>query len=246
MPYIGGFCFSRTRSSAVFVIKASSATPAAVSRIVAVSPDDGAAIDLRNPAVAAFLGWLVPGLGHLYQGRTLKGWLFMATLVGVFFVGMWIGGGHVVYCQWRGADKRIAFLGQAGIGAAAVPALIQSWLMEGAARQPFLAATLFAPPVRMGQYVSPRYAARLIATDASITADDFFDRPPLKQFRGDQLAIWQFSLGRLFDIGTLYTMLAGMLNMLVIYDAWAGPLGVPTDEQRKAARGDVAATAPSR
>lgn len=211
-----------------------------------MSPDDGAAIDLRNPAVAAFLGWLVPGLGHLYQGRTRKGWLFMTTLVGAVLVGMWIGGGHVVYCQWKGPDKRIAFLGQAGIGAAAVPALIQAWLMEGGARQPFLATTSFAPPVRMGQYVSPRYAARLIATDPSITADDFFDRPPLKQFRGDQLAIWQFRLGKLFDIGTLYTMLAGMLNMLVIYDAWAGPLGTPTDEQRKAARGDVAVTAPSR
>ncbi|MFM8380081.1 MAG: DUF6677 family protein, partial [Planctomycetia bacterium] len=34
--------------------------------------------------------------------------------------------------------------------------------------------------------------------------------------------------------GTLYTMLAGMLNVLVVYDAWAGPLGTPTDEDRKA------------
>jgi hypothetical protein len=29
-------------------------------------------------------------------------------------------------------------------------------------------------------------------------------------------------------------MLAGMLNVLVIYDAWAGPLGTPTDEDRRA------------
>ena len=26
------------------------------------------------------------------------------------------------------------------------------------------------------------------------------------------------------NFGTLYTVLAGMLNMLVIYDAWAGPM----------------------
>jgi hypothetical protein len=39
-------------------------------------------------------------------------------------------------------------------------------------------------------------------------------------------------LGRFFEIGTLYTMLAGMLNLLVIYDAWAGPLG-PSDEEKK-------------
>jgi TM2 domain-containing membrane protein YozV len=216
---------------------------AAIPRIVAVSPDDGSAIDLRNPAVAALLGWLVPGLGHLYQGRRLKGWLFMATIVSTFFAGWLIGGGHVVYSQWRGPDKRIAFLGQAGIGAAALPAMLQAWLMEGVGRQPLLASGWFAPPVRTGQFVSRAYAARLIASDPAIHADDFFDRPPHKQFRGDQLAIWQFRLGRFFDIGTLYTMLAGMLNMLVIFDAWAGPLGTPTDEQRKAARGDTPVSA---
>ena len=47
-------------------------------------------------------------------------------------------------------------------------------------------------------------------------------------------SIWHRRLGRWFEIGTLYTMLAGMLNMLVIYDAWAGPLGMPTDADRKA------------
>ena len=36
--------------------------------------------------------------------------------------------------------------------------------------------------------------------------------------------MWQKRLGRLFDIGTLYTVLAGLLNLLVIYDAWAGPM----------------------
>ena len=67
-----------------------------------------------------------------------------------------------------------------------------------------------------------------------IDAEDFFDRPPLKQFRGEQVSHWHRRLGRWFDIGTLYTMLAGMLNVLVIYDAWAGPLGTPTDADRKA------------
>ena len=37
----------------------------AAPRIVAVSPDDGSAIDLRNPALAALLSWCVPGLGQL-------------------------------------------------------------------------------------------------------------------------------------------------------------------------------------
>jgi hypothetical protein len=46
-------------------------SPPAVRR-VAISPDDGTAIDLRNPGLAAALSWLIPGLGQLYQGRTFK------------------------------------------------------------------------------------------------------------------------------------------------------------------------------
>jgi len=58
------------------------------SRIVAISPDDGSAIDLRNPALAAVLSWAVPGLGQLYQGRTTKGSLFMAAILTTFVLGL--------------------------------------------------------------------------------------------------------------------------------------------------------------
>lgn len=208
-----------------------------MSRVVAVSPDDGSAIDLRNPALAALLGWLVPGLGHLYQGRRLKGWLFMASILATFLVGWWIGGGRVVFWMWQPGDRRVAFIGQAGIGITAIPALVQARLLEGARREPFAASQWFAPPIRMRQFVSTRYAARLVDTEVAIVADDFFDRPPLKQFRGDQLAIWQYELGRFYDIGTLYTMLAGMLNMLVVFDAWAGPMGAGSKEGKEQEKG---------
>ena len=66
----------------------------AAPRIVAVSPDDGSAIDLRNPALAALLSWCVPGLGQLYQGRTFKGRLFMGAILGTFLLGQ-IGRAHV-------------------------------------------------------------------------------------------------------------------------------------------------------
>lgn len=209
----------------------SRSVPAAATRIVAVSPDDGSAIDLRNPLFAAVLAWLVPGLGHLYQGRSFKGRLFLVTILGTFLLGWWIGGGRVVYHEWQPGEKRLAFIGQAGIGLVAIPAFIQSRLLNGPARQPLACSRLFAPPVRTRQYISANYAARLVATEPAIVADDFFDRQPLKQFRGDELAIWQFQLGRAFDIGTLYTMLAGMLNILVVFDAWAGPMGAASDRK---------------
>jgi hypothetical protein len=207
--------------------------------MVAVSPDDGATIDLRSPTVAAVLSWLVPGLGQLYQGRRLKGLLFMAVLVPVFLAGLWLGEGRVVYASWKPGETRWAFLCQAGIGTAAVPAVLQSWRLQGPAREPFFGSSLFAPPVSRGQPVSPAYAARIAATDPDLDDDDFSPLPPWQQFRpiprggeldrrpADQLSVWQTRLGRFFEYGTLYTMLAGMLNLLVIYDAWSGPMPPP-------------------
>jgi len=204
-------------------------------RFVAISPDDGAVIDLRNPFLAAALSWLVPGLGQLYQGRSLKGGLFMASLVGALVIGLWLGGGRVVYASWRPGDTRLAYLGQAGIGAVAIPAALQALHLAGPARQPYFASPLFAPPLRPEQFVSPAYAAKLVRTESGIGADDFFDRPPFKQFRGDQLSQWHRRLGRRFEIGTLYTVLAGMLNLLVVLDAFAGPLRTPEGRDADAA-----------
>jgi len=192
---------------------------------VAISPDDDSVIDLRNRYFAAFLAWCIPGLGHFYQGRTHKGGLFMGAILGMFLAGLWLGGGKVVYAAWRPAEPRWAFVCQAGAGLVAMPALVQSRQLSGPAKQPFLGSTFMAPPLYPGQIVSRGYADRLAAVDADIDDEAFFDRPPYRQFRGDQLSLWQRRLGRWFEFGTLYTMLAGMLNVLAIYDAFAGPLG---------------------
>jgi hypothetical protein len=198
-------------------------------RFVAVSPDDGTAIDLRNPALAAVLSWLVPGLGQLYQGRSFKGAVCMAGLVGTLVAGLWIGGGSVVYASWRPTDKRWAFLGQAGIGAVAIPAVVQSARVSGAAGQPFGQAGWFAPPLVRGQKVSETYRQRIIDRDPDIGREDFQGLTFMPRQPGDQLSLWHRRLGRFFDIGTLYTLLAGLLNVLVIYDAWAGPMRQPAD-----------------
>ena len=213
-------------------------------RFVAISPDDGSVIDLRNPALAALLSWAVPGLGQLYQGRTTKGGLFMATILATFVAGLWLGGGKVVYASWKPTDTRWAYVCQAGAGLVALPALVQSAQLMGAARQPLFASGFMAPPLSPGQYVSRAYAERLARTDPDVRADDFFDKPPLKQFRRDQLAAWHRRLGRFFEIGTLYTMLAGMLNLLVVYDAWAGPIGPNEQERRRRGPAEAAHDSP--
>lgn len=128
----------------------------------------------------------------------------------------------MVYASWKPGEARWAYVCQLGAGVISLPAAIQSMSLSGATKTP-LFGTWMAPPLQSGQYVSRSYAEKLIR-GPDIDADDFFDRPPLRQFRGDQLSMWHRRLGRWFEIGTLYTMLAGMLNILVIFDAWSGPL----------------------
>ena len=193
-------------------------------RIVAVSPDDGSAINLKQPELAAFLAWFIPGLGHLYQGRTKKGAMYMSVILTLFVAGLWLGDGRVVYASWRPTDTRWWFVCHAGIGVAAVPAVVQSVSMTGTNHEPFWIAGWMTPPLLEGQLVSREFAERLVNKDPYIFELDFWDRPPYKQFRADQVSMWHHKLGRFFELGTLYTVLAGMLNMLVIYDAWAGPM----------------------
>jgi hypothetical protein len=46
----------------------------------------------------------------------------------------------------------------------------------------------------------------------------------------DELARWHRDLKAYFELGTLYTMIAGLLNVLVIYDAYAGPVFLMPEE----------------
>ncbi|MCS7303698.1 MAG: hypothetical protein NZ602_01140 [Thermoguttaceae bacterium] len=167
-------------------------------------------IDLKDPALAAFLGWLVPGLGHLYQGRTAKGILFLVCILGTFVYGVYLGGnsevgwGRVVYMSFHPEDQRLHFLCQAGVGLAAMPAVIQAfWLRRGEQaqnpgqkpREP-LWGSFMAPP--------------------RLPSDRSSNRPTLDDLHK--------KLHHYFELGTLYTMIAGLLNILAIYDAWAGPV----------------------
>jgi hypothetical protein len=45
-----------------------------------------------NPWVIGFIAWLVPGLGHILQGRTLRGTLGGLTILSMFILGIIIGG----------------------------------------------------------------------------------------------------------------------------------------------------------
>jgi hypothetical protein len=172
---------------------------------------DGKYIDLKNRNLAAFLAWLIPGAGHFYQGRRTKGAIFFVCILSAWILGFALGGGHVVYASWQPGDKRWHYLLQAGVGAAALPALIQGNHMRqfterGQTRrdyQPFWGGFM-APPFR-----------------------------PVIENETDEVSAWFARRGSGYEMGTWYTVIAGLLNILVIYDAYGGPLAIPISGRRK-------------
>jgi hypothetical protein len=169
---------------------------------------DEAPVDLKDRDLAALLAWLVPGLGHFYQGRRFKACLFFVLIVGTFVWGLYLGGdsevgwGRVVYASWRKDDHRWHYFCQLGVGLPAFPALVQAY--RGADRPDILWHGLMAPP-------------RLVE-DPEVRDD------PSLHLRHPTESTLNYHLNRFFELGTVYTMLAGLMNILAIYDAWGGPV----------------------
>lgn len=127
---------------------------------------------LRNPPLAAFFAWMVPGAGHLFQMRIAKAVLFFVCIGSLYGYGLWLGTAKVIYFRWDDKEWSWPYLAQVGVGSAAMPALFRSTPM---------------------------------------------DKWDVEQ---DEL---HRSLGRDVDLARFFTMIAGLLNFLCIYDAFAGP-----------------------
>ena len=47
----------------------------------------------------------------------------------------------------------------------------------------------------------------------------------------NELAKWHHDLADRFELGTVFTVIAGLLNVLAIYDAYGGPLVIIPEEK---------------
>ncbi len=147
-------------------------------------------IPLKNPPTAAFLAWLVPGLGHIYQGRRAKGILYMVCILGLFFTGLALGEGKNVFWRWTSPSQdsenfRFSYFCQFFVGLPALPALIQATLAKYGS-----GTVLFG----------------------------YLAEPPLVE-----LNALHAKYGKLVEVGWVYTVIAGLLNILAIFDAYEGP-----------------------
>ena len=156
--------------------------------------------------LAALLSYLIPGLGQIYQGRVGKGLLFFGGLYLLFFYGMWMGQWRNVWLPDAEDLPPVAFarqeLGGAPKALSYRPQVLgQFWI--GAAAWP-------------GVY---QYATFDKTKDEGQFFGKFQRMPEEKE-----LNELQRNGNKRWDLGWVYTVIAGVLNLLVIYDAFAGPM----------------------
>jgi hypothetical protein len=167
-------------------------------------------INLKSRGLAAFLAWLVPGLGHLYQGRRGKAALYFLCITGLFVAGMVMGEWKIVFWRWvhpLSEDFRIWYPAQFWAGLLAFPALVQATLAH----------------YNMGPWFG-----------------GYLAEPALNVING-----LHNTAGRYVDVGIVYTCIAGLLNVLAIYDAYEGPALVDDPEAQPAPRTETKIAPPA-
>jgi len=199
-------------------------------------------VNLGNPYVAAALGWLIPGAGHFYQRRYAKGLLFMLCVLVTYFVGLGFGHGRVVYASYRPNDFRWQYpLFQVHCGVVALPAIVQAYKTKDGDDPYFVMCERYPPPKECEEErCDPTLAFTRIEEDPAvmpktILKDGFMAPPPgvPDPINQDVLGRWHFDYKHFYELGTLYTMVAGVLNLLVVYDAFCGPAILTADQRER-------------
>lgn len=177
----------------------------------------------RMDPAAALLSFLIPGLGQIAQGRVAKGFLFMFGVYGLFFYGWALGQFRNVYFgdtanevqkQWSmphvmvNLYNRPQFAGQFWVGMAAWPAVYH--YVKDQPTESFAHREFVREQDKQGW---------LQRTMVAMPEDE------INRLQRDSDKRW--------DLGWVYTVIAGVLNVLVIYDALAGPAFLQTAPNAK-------------
>lgn len=166
---------------------------------------------LKNRFYAAALSLLVPGAGHLYQRRFMKALLFGASIVLLWCAGFFIGGRNVVYASLRPGDFRWQYLSQVWVGIMSVPAIVQAYhLSRFDVLQNGIISTDRGYESLWGGLMAP-------------------PKRPVSEEIPDQISAWNGRFGQGYELGIWLTMIAGLLNILVAYDALCGPVAISSN-----------------
>ena len=167
---------------------------------------------------AAALSYLLPGLGQVLQGRVGKGVMFFVCLYGLFFYGLWMGQRLNV---WLPEPSKLPDIGLPILGRL-------SGTPKALAHRP-----QFLLQVGIGVAAWPsvvQYVAHDPAADPAGPAAVPFLKDYMLAPSETKLNDLQRPTTTTFELAWVFTVIAGALNLLVVYDALAGPV-VRDDEE---------------
>jgi hypothetical protein len=161
---------------------------------------------VRLDPLAALLSFVIPGLGQVYQGRIGKGLLFFLGLYTLFFYGMWMGQWRNVWLPDASKLPDVELLGQKLEGTPKALSYRPQY-----AGQFWIGIAGWPAAMQYANYDPDKKAGPVFGT---------FQRAPTEE----ELNALQRDGNKRWDLGWVYTVIAGVLNLLVIYDALAGPM----------------------
>lgn len=180
------------------------------------SPDKASGAETQSIKLdwlAAVLSYLVPGLGQIVQGRVGKGLLFLVCIYFLFFFGMYLGDWKNVYLTFEDPGAQA---GQFGGGRHRTTDLLLRVHYYG---QFWVGIAAWPAIYQYARYDPNKDADPLLGT---------FQRVP----KEDEVNELQVNGDKTWDLAWVYTVIAGVLNVLVIYDALAGPAFQPASDTR--------------
>src|SRR5262245_17604921 len=196
---------------------------------------------------AGFLSYLVPGLGQISQGRFGKGILFIVCLISLFHVGQAMGDWKNVYIpasdELSRLQDRIKELREAQPPDVEEINRTRESIKEvaGESRRTRLGRlpnNLYERWHYLGQFWIGVSAWPALWQYFALPVPEEESHPFLHnlQSRPSEAEINRFWLNsdKTPDLGWIYTVIAGVLNILVIYDAYAGPAfhGDPNEKKK--------------
>jgi hypothetical protein len=166
--------------------------------------------------IAGVLSYLVPGLGQIAQGRVGKGILFLVCIYTLFFYGLYLGSGSVTL---DGVTYRVSS-----------NVYLPDTTDEGPRdkQMPALALNLYNRPQFAGQFWVGIAAWPAIVQYVSYNRKDANEKHPLlgdfmREPSASAINALNNAGDKRLELAWVYTVIAGVLNILVIYDAVAGP-----------------------
>ena len=195
--------------------------------------------------LAGVLSYLVPGLGQIVQGRIGKGLLFFVCIYTLYFYGLYLGTDTLTYQgrNYRITDVFLPDTIEAPNPSDRVPVFLQNLYNRPQYAGQFWVGIAAWPAILQYRSYDRRRAERIESLYRDLPANQAELDELLKAHRHPLLGDMMQEPGapalnvllnagdKRLELAWVYTVIAGVLNIMVIYDAVAGAAYLTGDNE---------------